>query len=76
MIVKLAETNIKTKFGEFKETLFYNGQKESHALVMGNVDGVEDVVGERFDVDSGGPGSLEKTMCVTKMLLKVEMSRL
>lgn len=44
MIVKLAETNIKTKFGEFKETLFYNGQKESHALVMGNVNGEEDVL--------------------------------
>ena len=44
MIVKLAETNIKTKFGEFKEILFYNGQKESHALVMGNIEDEENVL--------------------------------
>ncbi len=44
MIVKLAETNINTKFGQFKETLFYNGQKESHALVMGTIEGDENVL--------------------------------
>lgn len=44
MIVKLAEGTIKTKFGEFKENLFYNGQKESHALVMGNVENEENVL--------------------------------
>ncbi|MDG1528124.1 MAG: GTP cyclohydrolase [Polaribacter sp.] len=44
MIVKLAEGTIKTKFGEFKETLFYDGQKESHALVMGTVEDKEDVL--------------------------------
>lgn len=44
MIVKLAEGSIKTKYGEFKETLYYDGQKESHALVMGDVDGEEDVL--------------------------------
>jgi len=38
MIVKLAEGTIKTKYGEFKETLYYDGQKESHALVMGDVE--------------------------------------
>lgn len=43
MIVKLAEGTIKTKFGEFKETLFYDGQKESHALVMGTIENEEDV---------------------------------
>ena len=44
MIVKLAEGKIRTKFGEFKETLFYDGQKESHALVMGTIEGKEDVL--------------------------------
>jgi GTP cyclohydrolase II len=44
MIVKLAEGNLKTKFGEYHEILFYNGQKESFALVMGEVAGAEDVL--------------------------------
>ena len=44
MIVKLAEGNIKTKFGEFKEMLFYDGQKENHALVMGTVENEEDIL--------------------------------
>ncbi|MFT4031265.1 MAG: GTP cyclohydrolase, partial [Siphonobacter sp.] len=44
MIVKLAEGNLKTKFGEFQEVLFYDGQKESIALVMGEVAGAESVL--------------------------------
>ena len=44
MIVKLAEGNLKTKFGEYHEILFYDGQKETFALVMGNVEGQEDVL--------------------------------
>lgn len=44
MIVKLAEGNLKTKFGEFHEMLFYDGQKESIALIMGNVEGEENVL--------------------------------
>ncbi len=44
MVIKLAEGNLKTKFGEFHETLFYNGQKESIALTMGNVAGEEGVL--------------------------------
>lgn len=44
MIVKLAEGNLKTKFGEYHEILFYDGQKESIALIMGEVDGKEDVL--------------------------------
>ena len=39
MIVKLAEGNLKTKYGEFQETLYYDGQKESIALIMGNIKG-------------------------------------
>lgn len=44
MIVKLAEGNLKTKFGEYHEILFYNGQKESFALVMGEVAEAEEVL--------------------------------
>lgn len=44
MIIKIAEGNLKTKFGEYREMLFYNGQKESIALVMGDVAGAEEVL--------------------------------
>ena len=37
MIVKLAEGNLKTKYGLFQEVLFYDGQKESIALIMGDI---------------------------------------
>jgi GTP cyclohydrolase II len=44
MIVKIAEGNLKTKYGEFREALYYDGQKESIALVMGDVQNAEDVL--------------------------------
>jgi GTP cyclohydrolase II len=44
MIVKLAEHDLKTKFGEYHEILFYDGQKESYALIMGDVAGAEKVL--------------------------------
>ncbi|MHA7058151.1 GTP cyclohydrolase [Aquimarina sp. M1] len=44
MIVKLAETNLKTKFGNYHEILFYDGQKESFALVMGDINNKENVL--------------------------------
>jgi GTP cyclohydrolase II len=44
MIVKLAEGKIKTKYGTFKEILYYDGQKESHALVMGDVEEGEEIL--------------------------------
>ena len=37
MIVRLADRQLKTKFGVFREYLYYDGQKESVALVMGDV---------------------------------------
>ena len=43
MIIKLVKTNLKTKFGEFHEMLFYNSQKESFALVIGDVNEGEDL---------------------------------
>ncbi len=44
MILKIAETTLKTKFGEYHEILFYDGQKESHALIMGDVENQENVL--------------------------------
>lgn len=44
MIVLLGERELKTKFGTFKEILYYNGQKESIALVMGEVENQENVL--------------------------------
>ncbi len=44
MIVRLADRNLNTRFGEFQEVLYYDGQKESIALVMGDVQGKTDVL--------------------------------
>lgn len=44
MIVQLAEGTIKTKYGTYREILFYDGIKESHALVMGDVKAGEDIL--------------------------------
>ena len=44
MIVKLAEGNLKTKFGLFQEILYYDGQKESIALMMGDIQDAEDIL--------------------------------
>jgi GTP cyclohydrolase II len=44
MVVKLAEGDLKTKYGQYHEILFYDGQRESIALVMGNVSGEENVL--------------------------------
>jgi len=44
MIVKLAEADLKTKYGDYHEILFYDGQKESIALIMGEVKGEEGVL--------------------------------
>jgi len=37
MIIRLADRDLATKFGGFREYLYYDGQNESAALVMGNV---------------------------------------
>ncbi len=44
MIVRLAERDLDTRFGTFKEILFYDGQAESIALVMGDVGDGEHVI--------------------------------
>ena len=37
MVIRLAEAPLNTRFGQFTEVLYYDGQRESIALVMGNV---------------------------------------
>ena len=44
MIKRLAERELATKFGTFTEILYYDGQRESIALVIGGVDGESDVL--------------------------------
>jgi GTP cyclohydrolase II len=44
MNIRLAERELRTKFGTFKEVLYYDGQAESIAMVMGDVVGRRDVL--------------------------------
>jgi GTP cyclohydrolase II len=44
MIVRLADRDLKTKFGMFREILYYDGQKESLAIVKGDVADRENVL--------------------------------
>ncbi|MEP7148482.1 MAG: GTP cyclohydrolase [Acidobacteriota bacterium] len=44
MIIRLAERNLRTQFGTYTEILYYDGQKESIAIVMGDVADQEDVL--------------------------------
>ncbi len=44
MIFRLIERDLKTKFGDFREILYYDGQAESIAIVMGDVAGEADVL--------------------------------
>ncbi|MFN8356805.1 MAG: GTP cyclohydrolase [Spirosomataceae bacterium] len=44
MIIQLAEGPLRTRFGEYREVLFYDGQKESLALIMGHIQDQDDVL--------------------------------
>lgn len=44
MITRLAEREVRTKFGTFLEVLYYDGQSESIALVIGNLENAENVL--------------------------------
>lgn len=44
MVVQLAEGKLKTKFGECREVLFYDGQQEAIALILGDIQGGEQVL--------------------------------
>jgi 3,4-dihydroxy 2-butanone 4-phosphate synthase/GTP cyclohydrolase II len=44
MIIRLAEGQLSTKFGTFLEVLYYDGQQELIAIVMGNVQHGQEVL--------------------------------
>jgi GTP cyclohydrolase II len=44
MIKRLASRELKTKFGTYTEVLYYDGQRESIAIVMGDIAGRDDVL--------------------------------
>ena len=44
MIFRLTERDLATKYGTFREILYYDGQKESIALVMGGVENGENII--------------------------------
>jgi GTP cyclohydrolase II len=54
MIIKLAGGNLKTKFGEYQEMFFYDGQKEAVALTMGEVAGAENVLCRVHSINEEG----------------------
>ena len=44
MAIRLAKRDLRTRFGTFTEILYYDGQRESIAFVMGDVHGGTDVL--------------------------------
>ena len=44
MIARLAQRELLTKYGTFNEVLYYDGQKESIALFMGDIAGGESIL--------------------------------
>ncbi|HAD13541.1 MAG TPA: GTP cyclohydrolase [Saprospirales bacterium] len=44
MIHRLAEGALKTRFGEYREILYYDGQKETIVMVMGSPEGQKEVL--------------------------------
>jgi GTP cyclohydrolase II len=44
MIVRIAEGTLRTRFGTYNQVLYYDGQKETIALVMGEVANQENVL--------------------------------
>ncbi len=43
-MIKMAEVDLKTKYGTFHEVLFYDGQKEAIAFYMGDISEQKDVL--------------------------------
>lgn len=54
MVIRLGERDLQTRFGTFREVLYYDGQRESIALVMGDVEGGEDVLCRLHSACLGG----------------------
>lgn len=53
-MIRLADRELCTRFGVFNEVLYYDGQRESIALVMGDVDGGENVLCRLHSACIGG----------------------
>ena len=54
MNIRLAERSLETRFGIFTEVLYYDGQRESIALVMGGLADHQDVLCRIHSVCIGG----------------------
>lgn len=54
MIIRLAERGLATRFGTFREVLYYDGRSESIALVMGDIGGAEGVLCRLHSACIGG----------------------
>ena len=52
--IRLADRDLQTSFGTFKEILYYDGQRESIALVMGEVRGAANVLCRLHSACIGG----------------------
>lgn len=74
MVIWLAERELETRFGVFQEILYYDGQSESIALVMGEVEGAEDVLCRIHSACVGGHvfNSME-CECAAEMAASQEM---
>jgi GTP cyclohydrolase II len=44
MLVQLAESTLRTRYGEYREVLFYDGRQELIVMILGVVSGQEDVL--------------------------------
>lgn len=53
-MIRLADRELRTKFGVFREVLYYDGQRESIALVMGDVEAGENVLCRLHSACIGG----------------------
>ncbi len=56
MIIRLAHRELRTKYGTYTEILYYDGQAESIALVMGDVDVAENILCRVHSACIGGHG--------------------
>ena len=54
MISRLAERELNTRFGKFNEILYYDGQSESIALVLGEITSAENVLVRLHSACIGG----------------------
>lgn len=54
MTIRLADRDLRTRFGTFKEILYYDGHRESIALVMGDVRHGKDVLCRLHSACIGG----------------------